>query len=183
MELQPLRPDEVRGILLEYEPPSAHGPLAPLIGMLEEDPTGSFAEALSTPFMVSLARDTRAALPELLEDTAGTGSADLIRQQLLATFVRRAYGSDERADPAEARRCLGFLARHTDRAGRLAWWRLHLAVPRAVFVVVAACIGGGACSGLAAIFFSLFDRPLAGFWIGLGAGVAGRRRGGAGSPG
>lgn len=173
VELQPLRPDEVRGILLDYEPPSANGPLAPLVAKLEDDPAGSFAEALSTPFMVSLARDTRASLPELLAGTAGPGAADLIRQHLLGTFIRRAYTGDEGAGLAGARRCLRFLAQRTDPAGRLAWWRLHLAVPRAMFVIVAACIGGGACSALAAIFFSLFGRPLEGFWIGLGAGVAG----------
>jgi hypothetical protein len=65
------------------------------------------------------------------------------------------------------------LARHTDPGGRLAWWRLDLLVPRIVFLVVSGCVGAAVCSGLAALFFSLFDRPWLGFWIGIGAGVAG----------
>jgi hypothetical protein len=68
VELQPLRPDEVSGILLEYEPASVKGPLAPLVGALKDQPAGPVADALSTPFMVSLARDTDLSLSDL---TAG----------------------------------------------------------------------------------------------------------------
>jgi hypothetical protein len=172
-ELQPLRPDEVRGILLDYEPASVHGPLAPLVAVLEDQPAGPVAEVLSTPFMVSLARDTGASLPELVPAATGPDAADVIRRHLVGTFVQKAYANDDRITPDEARHYLRFLARHTDAAGRLAWWRLHLAVPRALFFIVAVCIAGAVCSGLAALFFSLFDRPWLGFWIGLGAGVVG----------
>jgi NACHT domain len=173
VELQPLRPDEVRGILLKYEPASVHGPLAPLVAVLEGQPTGPVAESLTTPFMVSLARDAGASVPDLLSAATGPDATDRIKRHLLGTFVRKAYANDEHISPAEARHYLRFLARHTDAAGRLAWWRLHLAVPRVLFLSVAVCVAGAACSGLAALFFALFNRPQLGFWIGLGAGIVG----------
>jgi hypothetical protein len=177
-ELQPLRPDEVIAILQAYEPVAAHGPLGTLVRELGDQPDGALAQALSTPFMVSLARATRAAAAGLPSDAAG------IREYLLGTFVQKAYSDSEpftqgqgppgpQITPAQAQRYLRFLARHTDGAGRLAWWRLHLAVPRGLFLVVAIVVAGGVCSGLAAGFFALFDRPWLGFWIGLGAGITG----------
>jgi hypothetical protein len=175
-ELQPLRPDEVAAILGEYEPPDAHGPLGTLVRELSEQPDGPVAEALSTPFMVSLARATRTAAAELPRDPIA------IRQHLLGAFVQKVYADSEplaqgqglvQITPEQAQRYLRFLARHTDAAGRLAWWRLHRAVPRAAFLIVAVVVASVACSALAAGFFALFDRPWLGFWIGLGAGVVG----------
>lgn len=176
-ELQPLGPDEVAAILQAYEPLDAHGPLGTLVREISERPHGAVAEALSTPFMVSLARATGASAAELPPDAPG------IRQHLLGAFVQKAYADSEpftqgrqpslQITPVQARSYLRFLARHTDAAGRLAWWRLHLAVPRAAFLIVAVVVAGGVCSGLAAGFFTLFDRPLLGFWIGLGAGIVG----------
>lgn len=173
VELQQLRPEEVRGILLDYEPASVHGPLAPLVTMLEDQPTGPVAEALSTPFMVSLARDTGASVPDLVSAANGPDAAEVTQRHLLSTFIRKTYADDERVAPGEALHYLRFLAGNTDAAGRLAWWQLHRAVPRLVFLVVAVFMAGTACSGLAALFFALFDHPLLGFWIGLGAGVLG----------
>lgn len=176
-ELQPLRADEVTAILRAYEPLDAHGPLGTLVRELRERPHGALADALSTPFMVSLARATRASAAELPPDAAA------IRQHLLGSFVQRAYSDSEpfppgqepllAITPAQARRYLRFLARHTDAAGRLAWWRLHLVVPRALFLVVAVVVAGTVCSGLAAGLFALFDRPWLGLAIGLGAGIVG----------
>lgn len=173
VELQPLRPDEVRGILLDYEPASVHGPLAPLVTLLEDQPTGPVAEALSTPLMVSLARDTGASVPDLLSAATGPDAAEVTQRHLLGTFIRKTYAVDERFASGEALHYLRFLARNTDAAGRLAWWRLHAAVPRLAFLAIAVCVAGTVCSGLTALFFALFDRPLLGFWIGLGAGVLG----------
>jgi hypothetical protein len=177
-ELQPLRPDEVAAIFEEYEPPDAHGPLGTLVHELNEQPDGPVAEALSTPFMVSLARATRTSAAELPPDPVA------IRQHLLGAFVQKVYADSEpfapgqglpeiQIAPGQAERYLRFLARHTDAAGRLAWWRLHRAVPRAAFLSVAVVVAGAVCSALAAGFFALFDRPWLGFWIGLAAGIAG----------
>jgi hypothetical protein len=171
VELQPLRPQEARKVLLAYEPATVGGPLAALAAGLT-GPSSGAAAALSTPFMVSLARDSSAALRDVMPGTAGADDADQIRKQLLGTFVRTTY-SDDRMTPDQARRYLKFLARHTDEAGRIAWWRMHLLVPKTVAFGVAIILGAIVCSGLAAVSFNLFNRPWAGFWIGLTAGVVG----------
>jgi hypothetical protein len=173
VELQPLRPDEVRGILLRYEPASVHGPLAPLVAQLEDQPAGPLAEALSTPFMVSLARDADVDLPEPLPGISAPEAAEAFRQTLIGAFIKKAYSRDSRTIPEDAQRYVRFLARHTDKAGRLAWWLLRREVPRAVFLVVNVCIAGPMTAGLGALFFALFDRPWLGFLIGLSTGVIG----------
>lgn len=175
-ELQGLRPDEVRGFLHRYEPRS------PLIAMLEDQPAGPVAIVLSTPFMVSLARDADSSSPTLISAATTPDAEKATQRLLLETFIRKTYSHDDPDGPDEADdrttldeawRYLQFLARQTDLAGRLAWWRLHRCVPAALFLVVAVCVGATVCSGLAALFFALFDHPWQGFWIGLGAGIAG----------
>jgi hypothetical protein len=172
VELQPLQPQEARDVLLAHEPAAVGGPVAAFAGQL----TGEFAgpaAALSTPFMVSLARDSGASLRDVMAGAGGADDSDQIRRCLLETFVRKAYADDDHTTPAQARHYLSFLARHTDEAGRIAWWRMHSLVPKTVAFSIAIVIGAIACSGLAAIFFTLFERPWLGFWIGLIAGVVG----------
>lgn len=177
-ELQPLRPDEVISVLEAYEPSSVNGPLGSLQSDLAANPKGPLSEALSTPFMVSLARSAGVAHAELPQE------ADGIRQYLLGAFVRQAYLSDDPLLPAQraafphvgyeqARFYLSFLAEHADVAGRLAWWRLYRTVPRVQFLILGILQATVACSGLAAGFFALFGRPWLGFWIGFVVGVIG----------
>lgn len=173
IELQPLKPGEVAAILSDYEPISAGSPLAALAGKLTGDPSGPVATALSTPFMVSLARDTGATLADLLPAASAPDAVDTIRRHLLGKFAQKACANAAGVTPDQARRYLRFLASHTDAAGRIAWWQLHRPVPRPVFFVAAVSIAGTVCSGLAAIFFTLFGRPLLGFLIGLTLGVLG----------
>lgn len=173
VDLLLLRAEEVRDILLEYEPMSIQGPLSTYVAALEADPTGPVAEALDTPLMVSLAREAGASAPALGATAVGSDSADVIRQRLLGTFVRKAYASEDQFTKNQARHYLRFLARHTDDAGRIAWWMLYETVPPVVFLVVAIINAGVVCAGLGALFFSLFKNPWLGFWIGLGAGVIG----------
>ena len=172
-ELQPLDADEVTDILLRYEPVSVHGPLASLVAELEDQPTGPLAEALSTPFMVSLARDAGGRLPQPLPGRPTPEAAETVRQHLLGAFVTKAYERDSQAAPEQTQHYFRFLARHTDQAGRLAWWLLYQQMPRAVFLIVNVCLAGPITAGLGSLFFALFDRPWLGFWIGLGAGVGG----------
>lgn len=170
-ELQPLDADDVTDILLRYEPASVGGSLAPLVAELADQPTGPLAEALNTPFMVSLARDAGAYMPE--PGTLTPDAAETVRQHLLGAFVAKAYGRDSSVAPEQAQRYFRFLARGTDRAGRLAWWLLYQQMPRAVFPLVNACLAGPVTAGFGALFFALFDRPWLGFWIGLGTGAGG----------
>jgi len=180
VRLQPLRADEARAILLRNVPGDGHDVLAPLVATLDGDPGGPVAEALRTPFILSLAVALRGEpLPAELLAVAGPDAVDRVERHLLGTFVDKAYPrAPETGRGAvsadDARRYLGFLARHADPVtGRLEWWRLHLAVPRAVFLAYAVCVAGVACSALAAGFFAFFGLPWLGFWIGLTAGVAG----------
>ncbi len=173
VELQPLGSEEARDILVEYEPAVTDSPLAPLIALLGSEPAGPVAQALSTPFMLSLARDTGASLPGLATGAPDPETVDAITQRLLGTLVRKAYADDQGISRQQAARYLKFLAEHTDSAGRLAWWLLYRAVPRAVFVIVGLVFAGGLCSGLGALFFTLFGHPWLGFWIGLGAASGG----------
>jgi len=46
--------------------------------------------------------------------------------------VRKAYADDDHTTLTQARRYLRFLAKNTDQAGRIAWWRMHLLVPKTV---------------------------------------------------
>lgn len=182
VHLQPMRADEVRDYLLGYEPGDGRGRLEPLAAALDDQPGGPAATALRTPFMMSLAVAPGEPVPAELLAEAGPGAADRIERHLLGALVGKTYahpppgqeGDHGGVTPEAARRYLAFLARHVDPVtGRLAWWRLHLAVPRAVFLVVAVVVAGTVCSGLAAGYFSVFERPWLGFLIGLVAGVAG----------
>jgi hypothetical protein len=176
VELQPMTADEVADVLLKYEPPSVHGPLSQLAAKLRDQPTGPLAEALSTPFMVSLARDTGGRPLAGPEDGQAPDTAEAYRQRLLGAFVAQAYESGVPVAPERALHYFRFLAQHTDRtdqAGRLAWWLLRQEMPRAVFLVANICLAGPASAGMAALFFALFDRPWLGFWIGLVMGVVG----------
>ncbi|MGW3037120.1 NACHT domain-containing protein [Streptomyces sp. NPDC001178] len=170
VQLQPLRADEARSVLQTSARPS-HA--APLISVLDAEPTGPVARALQTPFMLSLALKLGGSLPAELLTATGPEAEERIKRYLLGAFITRAYGPSS-YDVDEARGHLAFLARHVDPAtGRLAWWRLHSAVPRAVFLTLAVVNAAIACSGAAIVMFSLFRRPWWGLWIGLGAALIG----------
>ncbi|MET1074061.1 MAG: NACHT domain-containing protein, partial [Umezawaea sp.] len=96
---------------------------------------------LSTPLMVALARavfsDTDADPAELLalEGKDLRTTREVIEDRLLTGFVPAVYSDLPTGVGVERRdRHLRFLARHVRRLGThdLAWWRLVLAVPRAV---------------------------------------------------
>lgn len=172
-ELQPLGADEVADVLLRYEPASAHGPLSQLAAKLRDQPTGPLAEALSSPFMVSLARDTGGRPLAGPEDEQTRDTAEAYRQRLLGAFVAQAYERELPVTPEQALHYFRFLAQRTDEAGRLAWWLIYRNIPRTVFFAVNVLLAGPVTAGLGALFFALFDRPWLGFWIGLAAGAAG----------
>jgi hypothetical protein len=177
-ELQPMTAREVTAVLAAYEPIGSNGPLGTLTTEIASHPGGPLAQALSTPFMVSLARATRVSAAEL------PASAEDIREYLLGAFVRKAYTRDEpftpgadpaaaRISPTDAERYLRFLARQADAAGRLAWWRLYRAVPRWWYLVAEVTLATAVCAGLAGLCFMIFDHPWVGFWIGFAAGFIG----------
>lgn len=177
VQLQPFLANEARDILRNRAPGDAK--LTPLIDELNDRPTGPAAEALRTPFMLSLALGSDEAVPKELLTATGSEAVDGIERYLLGSFIARTYPPKRirKEDPnaaGKARQYLRFLAHHVDpETHRLAWWHLPEAVPRAVFLSVAVFTAAVACSALAAAFFWLFERPWLGFWIGLTAGVVG----------
>ena len=178
-QLQPLQAEEVCVILGDHA--QGNGKLGQLVDELDRDPTGLMAEALRTPFMLSLAIEAGQDFPPRLLDASGPDAVEAIQRYLLGTLVAEAYApvpTRGKYDPDiqhKAARYLGFLARNVAPPGtyRLAWWHLHKAVPRAVFFCVAIFNAVVTCSALAAAFFDLFQRPWLGFWIGLAAGIIG----------
>ncbi|WP_181764143.1 NACHT domain-containing protein [Streptomyces albidus (ex Kaewkla and Franco 2022)] len=170
VQLQPLRADEARGILETARPEPA---LEPLTSALDARPDGPLARALETPFMLSLLVALGGSLPGELLSATGPGAEERIKQHLLGACIARAYRRGD-LDADEARRHLAFLARNVDSAtGRLAWWQLHRAVPRWVYLAVAWFNASICCSAAAIALFALFGRPLLGLWIGLGAALIG----------
>ncbi|MFI7439358.1 NACHT domain-containing protein [Nonomuraea indica] len=179
VRLRPLLAEESRDYLLGHDPGDDRDRLAPMAARLRESPAGPLAEALRTPLMLSLAvaRGGEPVPAELLAAT-GPDAADRIRRHLLGSIVGKAFTPrpDEKPPPTppdKARRYLEFLAGQVDEAGRIAWWRLHRAVPDWVFLVQAVVLAVVVCSGLAAAHFSVFGRPWLGFWIGFAAGGVG----------
>lgn len=174
VELQHLRADEVRTVIHDQAP--GDGRLAPLVTELTAHPTGPVAEALRTPFMLSLAMKLNAALPADLLTAMGPDAVEKINRYLLGAFVANAYSNPGKTPvpPDKARRYLEFLARHVDPGTRrLAWWHLYKAVPSGVFLGLAVFNAAWACSALATAVFAFFRHPWLGFWIGLVSGVVG----------
>ncbi|MDQ0938656.1 NACHT domain-containing NTPase [Streptomyces sp. V1I1] len=170
VRLQPLRADEARGVLETARP----GPvLEPLVSALDAGPGGPLAQALETPFMLSLAVALGGSLPGEMLSATGPEAEERIKRHLLGAFITRAYRRGD-VDADEACRYLAFLARNVDSGtGRLAWWQLHRAVPRGVYLTLAVVNAAIGCSAAAIALFSLFKRPLLGLWIGLGAALVG----------
>ncbi|MGH3855269.1 MAG: NACHT domain-containing protein [Pseudonocardiaceae bacterium] len=143
LELCPVEPRQAA----EYLASCQTDPPAPawqcVLEQLRADPGGILAQALDTPLMVSLIRDIYGPgdpVDELL-DRSRFPSRDTIEDHLLDRVLPIAYAQhpDRPAPPCtvdEARRQLGFLARHMDGARELAWWQIPRwlpAWPRALF--------------------------------------------------
>ncbi|WP_199034316.1 helix-turn-helix domain-containing protein [Glycomyces salinus] len=99
----------------------------------------NIAAALSTPLMASMARtvysDTHDEDPSELLETDRFGDADAIERHLLGNFVPTVYRSrpgGRRYEPEQARRWLGYLARHLKRLDThdLAWWQFGTSMRR-----------------------------------------------------
>jgi NACHT domain len=136
---------------------------APVIAELTARPTGSVAEALSTPEVIRLAVSAYDDNGDPSEMLTRATSRSAVEEHLVERFHSRL---DLRAD---TRRWLGFLARHQHHTGTrdLAWWRLAAAVPEAVRGFFAQ-FGAGL---LVASALGLATGSALGFWFGLGFGL------------
>ncbi|BCJ46709.1 hypothetical protein GCM10010168_37690 [Actinoplanes ianthinogenes] len=130
----------------------------PVLRVLEQPAATALRAALSTPLMVSLARDVYSDSPdadpaELLDRTRFPSRA-AVENHLLDAFVRVTFGSP--ATSGRAGRWLTHLADHMSRLDThdLAWWQLRDSVPRTARVVAALLVAAPA--GL--LVFGSIDR-------------------------
>ncbi len=154
--------------------------LTPLLSSLADDPQGAPAAALSTPFMLFLARTQYAHGSPLPAELIGAGNRQEIESHLISAFIPTVFGPGLSArkgpwDPARAEKWLAFVAAHLRRlhTTEFAWWELHRAIDRRVSRVTATVLGGLACTLLGTIMFGLFGRPWFGLLFGLATGVGG----------
>ncbi|WP_406310857.1 NACHT domain-containing protein [Streptomyces thermoviolaceus] len=146
IESLPLRPRDVARYLDQVARHTGRADAwAPLVRALTDEPSGPLAQALSSPLMVWLVRQTYAAAPADPRELVDGRFPDRrsVETHLLDRIVPAAFPrlppDDGRLhpprpwDPQRARVWLAFLARQLSRRGEseLAWWRLSQApLPR-----------------------------------------------------
>ncbi|WP_285640475.1 BTAD domain-containing putative transcriptional regulator [Lentzea sp. NBRC 102530] len=149
----------------------------PVVQALRREPSSALARALRTPLMVDLAQTAYrdpASDPGELCDTTRFPDRAAVERHLLDAYLPAVYsdrpvppGSATRArhyDLTDARRWLGFLARHLGGTHDFAWWRLDRAVPPTI---------AGLLLGLPpAVLFTLTGWFAAGPAIGVVYGVS-----------
>jgi hypothetical protein len=195
VKLCPLDAATVSDYLLHGESDAASR-WQPVVNLLGTD--APVAQALTTPLMISLARDIYDPMPDepagILRDGPGLGDpAELcdpalndrkaVQRRLFDELIPRAYrhGAGRHWPEAKAESWLLFLADHlecTIGGPDLAWWQLPQAVPPLVFG-----LGVGLCTGIAAGITAGIGHGLgrgfgAGLTIGLAAAPAGGLAGG-----
>jgi NACHT domain-containing protein len=166
VEAQPVKAADAVAYLRRSAPPEALGRFSTLFSVLERQPTGPAATALSTPLMLWLARTVYGrpwSEPGELADPARFPSRAAVEDHLLDAFVPTVFAGEAAASgdrhepprrwsPRSARRWLRYLAGHLERRGttELAWWRLHLAALPRLLVLPALVALGFAVSTAAA---------------------------------
>ncbi|MER5757416.1 NACHT domain-containing protein [Streptomyces sp. NPDC002088] len=143
VELQPLTFEDIRNYL-QRTARAARGPDGqratcwdPILDHLRSRPdepaSRALCQVLTSPLMAAMARtvydDTGADPAELLAPRFHDPA--VLEQHLLDAFVPAAFRDAPTPDGDDARRWLGFLARHMERRRTrdLAWWDLTLALP------------------------------------------------------
>lgn len=166
LELLPIDADQAARYLasIQTDPPPA--PWQEVIDHLGQHPEGALAQALTTPVMLALLRDTYRtgdAVDELL-DTGRFPTREAVEDHLLDRVLSAAYTQHPgRAVPPytadQARRWLGQLASrmNQDHTRDLAWWRISRWAPAwtravstvAIMSVVAALLVGSLAEPIA----------------------------------
>jgi hypothetical protein len=164
VELQPLTFQDASAYLLRTARP-VRGPdgqratrwdqvLAHLRSRPDEPASRALRQVLSTPLMVAMARtvyeDTSSDPGELLDLRFHHPAA--LEQHLLDAFVPAAFRDTSATTGHDARRWLGFLARHLQQlhTADLAWWELRRALPGPLRLLGPLLILGGAAIAVVA---------------------------------
>ncbi|RKT88199.1 NACHT domain-containing protein [Saccharopolyspora antimicrobica] len=128
VEIEPVATDDVVTYLQEREVTGADR-WSPVVEALRADPRGPLARALSTPLMISLARQVYRKPSSDPGQLAAFSTSEEIENHLLEQFLPTAYPKE----PERARRWLAFLAHHLEirvAGPNFEWWHLPRAVPR-----------------------------------------------------
>jgi hypothetical protein len=151
LELCPVEPGQAAEYLARCQIDSASPAWQRVVDHLSDHPHSILAQALDTPLMVTLIRDTYrhgGPVDELI-DSSRFASRETIEDHLLDRVLPVAYAR-HRGRPAppytvdEARQWLGLLARHMNEEGTrdLAWWQIPRWVPAWPRVLATALVVG-----------------------------------------
>ncbi|MGH3770340.1 MAG: NACHT domain-containing protein [Pseudonocardiaceae bacterium] len=160
LELCPIEPRQAAEYLAGCQIDSPSPAWQRVVEHLRDNPHSILAQALDTPLMVTLVRDTyRHGDPvDELIDSSRFASRETIEDHLLDRVLPIAYAQHP-ARPAapctvdEARQRLGFLARHMNSAGTrdLAWWQVARWLPAWPRALVSALVVGLAAAPVVGI--------------------------------
>ncbi len=180
LELCPVEPWQAAEYLASCQIDSPSPAWQRVVGHLRDHPHSILAQALDTPLMVTLVRDTyRPGDPvDELIDSSRFASREAIEDHLLDRVLPIAYAQHpgQPAPPCtvtEARQRLGFLARHMNDVGTrdLAWWHIPRWVPawpRALATALVVGLGGLLVFGLRGVLRDGLEHGLA---YGVAAGL------------
>lgn len=166
IEVQPVDPDEAGAYLLHDQIGPQYDRWAQVGDYLTQHPDSVAAQALDNPLSLSLARATyQDQDPTLLTDPARFPTVTALREHLINRILITAYPDDHQR--AHATRWLAWIAHHMGPDRDLAWWRIHIWIPRWQPRLVLG-LGSGLASGLAV---GLADRLASGLTVGLTIGL------------
>ncbi|MGH3821228.1 MAG: hypothetical protein ACRDRA_00040 [Pseudonocardiaceae bacterium] len=190
LELLPIEPTQAENYLARSQTDPLPHPWQRLIAHLREHPDDVLAQALNTPLMLTLVRDTcgtEEAVDELLEDsrfaTREAVENHLLDRVLTAAYARNSGGSVPYTVD-QARQWLGQLARRMkeEETRDLRWWRIPGWVPAwpRAFVTVAV-MSAVACLSVFGVSMVTLGKPL-GYAFMFGPGLLLLSPPGEGSP-
>jgi hypothetical protein len=172
VELCPVEPRQAAEYLANGQIDSLSPAWQCVVEDLRDRPGGILAQALDTPLMVALVRDTYRRCDPVDEFIDGSRFPSreaiedhLLDRALLVAYARRPGRPAPPCTADEARQWLGFLARHMNDEGTrdLVWWQIPRWVPAWPRVLVTMLV-----AGLVAVFmFGL----VGGFVVGLENGL------------
>ncbi len=195
VDIEPVSADDAAVYLTQREPPASRR-WEGVVDLMRREPDGPLAATLSTPLMISLARQVYRDPASDPAELTRFATADAAGRHLLARYLPSVYPG--RRERARSTRWLSFLAHHLrDRVGdpNYEWWRLARSVPIAVLaamIVAAAALLGAVLTPAVALIAGTTKDPgrlvLPGVIVGVTVGAvaavrtvsAGRRPGGSG---
>jgi hypothetical protein len=185
LELEPIPNEDTATYLARCQIEPLSPPWQRVVACIQDHPDSAVAQALDSPLMLTLVRDTYQPadrVDELL-DTDRFGNRETIEDHLLDRVLPAAYAArpgqpSSRYTLAQARQWLGFIAHkmNQDTNSRdLAWWLIpgwKSAWPRVAVTGLVAGLAAGFVLGLTTVFkVGLMAGPMFGLTFGLTFGL------------